>query len=53
MARVFITGSAEGLGCASAASLLDDGHEVVVHARSTARLSAVEELVERREKRRR
>jgi NAD(P)-dependent dehydrogenase (short-subunit alcohol dehydrogenase family) len=47
MARVFITGSAEGLGRAAAASLLDDGHEVVVHARSTARLAVVEELVER------
>ncbi len=47
MARVFITGSAEGLGRAVAASLLNDGHDVVVHARSTARLSAVEELAER------
>ena len=37
MARVFITGSADGLGRAAAETLLDDGHEVVVHARSADR----------------
>ncbi|MEV4346979.1 SDR family NAD(P)-dependent oxidoreductase [Actinoplanes sp. NPDC049596] len=36
MAHVFITGSADGLGRATAATLLDEGHKVVVHARSTA-----------------
>jgi len=41
MARVFITGSADGLGRAAAQTLLDDGHEVVVHARNSDRLEAV------------
>ena len=45
VARVFITGSADGLGHAAAKTLLDQGHEVVVHVRSQARLSAVKELV--------
>ena len=34
MARVFITGSSDGLGLAAAQSLLGDGHDVVLHARS-------------------
>ena len=37
MARVFITGSTDGLGRAAAQSLLDQGHEVVLHARSKER----------------
>jgi NAD(P)-dependent dehydrogenase (short-subunit alcohol dehydrogenase family) len=45
-ARVFITGSADGLGHAAASTLLADGHEVVVHVRSQARLPAVKELVD-------
>ncbi|WP_255771563.1 SDR family NAD(P)-dependent oxidoreductase [Pseudarthrobacter sulfonivorans] len=47
MARILITGSTEGLGLATARSLLDSGHDVIVHARSTARLSAVQELIDR------
>ena len=47
MARVFITGSADGLGRATAQTLLDDGHEVVVHARNADRLAAVRDLVDR------
>jgi NAD(P)-dependent dehydrogenase (short-subunit alcohol dehydrogenase family) len=47
MARVFITGSADGLGRAAAQSLLDDGHEVVVHARNSDRWTAVMDLVDR------
>jgi NAD(P)-dependent dehydrogenase (short-subunit alcohol dehydrogenase family) len=47
MARVFITGSADGLGRAAAQTLLDDGHEVIVHARNSDRLTAVRDLVER------
>jgi len=47
MARVFITGSADGLGRAAAQTLLDDGHEVVVHARSNDRLAAVRDLIDR------
>ena len=37
MARVFITGSADGLGQLSAASLADQGHQVVLHARNAER----------------
>ncbi len=35
MARILVTGSADGLGRAAAASLLEDGHDVVVHAAAT------------------
>jgi NAD(P)-dependent dehydrogenase (short-subunit alcohol dehydrogenase family) len=47
MARVFITGSADGLGRLAAQTLLDNGHEVVVNARNRDRLSAVGDLVDR------
>jgi NAD(P)-dependent dehydrogenase (short-subunit alcohol dehydrogenase family) len=45
MARIFITGSADGLGRAAAQTLLGDGHEVIVHARSAERLAAVKDLI--------
>jgi NAD(P)-dependent dehydrogenase (short-subunit alcohol dehydrogenase family) len=44
MARIFITGSADGLGRASAQALMKDGHDVVLHARSAERASALSEL---------
>jgi NADP-dependent 3-hydroxy acid dehydrogenase YdfG len=47
MARVFITGSANGLGRAAAETLLGDGHEVMVHGRSRERLTALEPLINR------
>ena len=47
MARIFVTGSADGLGYATALALLDEGHDVVVHVRSQARLSAVKDLMAR------
>jgi NAD(P)-dependent dehydrogenase (short-subunit alcohol dehydrogenase family) len=47
MARIFITGSTDGLGRATAQTLLDAGHEVVIHARSAERLEAVNDLVGR------
>jgi NAD(P)-dependent dehydrogenase (short-subunit alcohol dehydrogenase family) len=47
LARVFITGSADGLGRAAAQTLVDDGHEVVVHARNNDRLTAVRDLIDR------
>jgi NAD(P)-dependent dehydrogenase (short-subunit alcohol dehydrogenase family) len=47
MGRVFITGSADGLGRLAAQTLLDEGHEVVVHARNSNRLEAVGDLVDR------
>jgi NAD(P)-dependent dehydrogenase (short-subunit alcohol dehydrogenase family) len=45
--RIFITGSADGLGRAAADTLLQSGHEVVVHVRSNARLAAVDDLTGR------
>lgn len=47
MAVIFITGSADGLGRAAAQSLLDQGHRVVVHARSADRAAALGELTSR------
>jgi NAD(P)-dependent dehydrogenase (short-subunit alcohol dehydrogenase family) len=47
MARVFITGSADGLGRLTAQTLLDGGHDVVVHARNDDRLTAVRHIVDR------
>ena len=44
--RVFVTGSTDGLGRAAARALLEQGHEVVVHARNRKRLEAVRELME-------
>jgi NAD(P)-dependent dehydrogenase (short-subunit alcohol dehydrogenase family) len=43
-ARVFITGSADGLGRAAAETLLERGHKVVVHARNRDRLTVVRDL---------
>lgn len=37
MSRIFITGSADGLGQLAARLLLQQGHQVVLHARSDAR----------------
>jgi NAD(P)-dependent dehydrogenase (short-subunit alcohol dehydrogenase family) len=47
MARVFITGSADGLGRLAAQTLLDGGHEVFVHARNHDRLTAARDLLDR------
>src|SRR4051794_27129773 len=47
MSRILITGSADGLGRAAAETLLGDGHQVIVHARSAERLAAVEPLISR------
>jgi NAD(P)-dependent dehydrogenase (short-subunit alcohol dehydrogenase family) len=47
MARVFITGSADGLGREAAQTLLDQGHKVAVHARNRNRLTAVRDLLDR------
>ena len=44
MSRVFITGSTDGLGYAAARALIEDGHEVVLHARSHDRASAISDL---------
>ncbi|UXP31670.1 SDR family NAD(P)-dependent oxidoreductase [Reichenbachiella agarivorans] len=37
MARIFITGSADGLGQLAAKSLVEQGHQVVLHARNESR----------------
>jgi NAD(P)-dependent dehydrogenase (short-subunit alcohol dehydrogenase family) len=37
MSRIFITGSADGLGQMAAQLLIDEGHQIVLHARSEAR----------------
>jgi len=44
MAHIFVTGSTDGLGRAAAQSLIDDGHHVVLHARSAERASAIGDL---------
>lgn len=47
MARILVTGSADGLGRLAAQALLEQGHDVVVHARSRDRLEAVRDLLDR------
>ena len=47
MARVLVTGSTDGLGLATAETLLDGGHDVIVHARSRQRMVAVRQLIDR------
>jgi NAD(P)-dependent dehydrogenase (short-subunit alcohol dehydrogenase family) len=47
MARVFITGSTDGLGRAAAQALIDEGHQVVLHARSRERAVALDDLASR------
>ena len=47
MAIVFITGSSDGLGRAAAQSLLDDGHQVVLHARSANRADTIADFASR------
>jgi NAD(P)-dependent dehydrogenase (short-subunit alcohol dehydrogenase family) len=45
MARVLVTGSADGLGRAAAALLVEAGHRVVVHGRSAERAGAALEQI--------
>ena len=47
MSRIFITGSADGLGLAAARTLMSEGHQVVLHARSTKRAAALADLAPR------
>ena len=47
MSRILITGSAQGLGRNAATALLDDGHQVVVHARSHHRAADLSDLAAR------
>jgi NAD(P)-dependent dehydrogenase (short-subunit alcohol dehydrogenase family) len=45
MARIFITGSSDGLGLMAARLLLDQGHRVILHARNAARAADVRRVV--------
>ena len=47
MKRIFITGSTDGLGLAAARTLMAEGHEVVLHARSAKRASALADIAAR------
>ena len=42
--RIFITGSTDGLGRNAAETLIREGHQVVLHARSASRAAALEDL---------
>jgi NAD(P)-dependent dehydrogenase (short-subunit alcohol dehydrogenase family) len=45
VSRIFITGSTDGLGRFAAVALMGDGHEVVLHARTRERATALSGLV--------
>ncbi|KAI2790892.1 putative oxidoreductase [Penicillium oxalicum] len=45
MARIFITGSSDGIGLATAKILVGRGHSVVLHARNAARAASTQEAV--------
>jgi short-subunit dehydrogenase len=47
MARIFITGSTDGLGRAAAQDLIEKSHHVVLHARSPERAAALDDLAPR------
>ena len=47
MRRIFITGSTDGLGRDAALTLINEGHQVVLHARSKQRASALADLAPR------
>lgn len=49
MARVFVTGSADGLGLMAGRLLAETGHAVVLHARSEARAAAARAAVPKAE----
>ena len=47
MSRILVTGSADGLGRLAADALLNQGHDVVVHARNSGRAETLRPLVDR------
>jgi len=47
MSRIFITGCTDGLGGAAARTLMAEGHEVVLHARSSRRAYVLSDLAPR------
>ncbi|HVC91321.1 MAG TPA: SDR family NAD(P)-dependent oxidoreductase [Acidobacteriaceae bacterium] len=44
MSRVFITGSTDGLGLTAARTLIHEGHQVLLHARSRTRAEAISDF---------
>jgi NAD(P)-dependent dehydrogenase (short-subunit alcohol dehydrogenase family) len=44
VSRIFITGSTDGLGRAAASVLMDEGHDVVLHARNLDRAAVLSDL---------
>ena len=50
MARIFVTGSADGLGKLAAESLIKQGHQVVLHARNKQRALDTQKLLPKAEK---
>ena len=46
MARILVSGSAQGLGRSTARNLIDRGHQVVVHARNPERAPVLADLVD-------
>lgn len=49
MARIFITGSSDGIGQAAARILADSGHSVVLHARNADRAASTQKAVPKAE----
>jgi NAD(P)-dependent dehydrogenase (short-subunit alcohol dehydrogenase family) len=49
MARVLITGSSDGLGLMAAQTLVDDGHDVILHARNEQRAEDTRHAIPRAE----
>ena len=47
MRRIFITGSTDGLGRDAAVTLIEKGHQVVLHARSQERAEALHDIAPR------
>ena len=48
MSLVFVTGATSGVGFLTARELIDDGHDVVIHARNPERLTGeVTEIVDK------
>ncbi|WP_406177098.1 SDR family NAD(P)-dependent oxidoreductase [Streptomyces sp. NBC_00996] len=47
MSRILVTGSADGLGRATADALLSAGHDLVVHARNQERAAGLDSLLDR------
>ena len=49
MARIFITGSSDGIGLAAAKLLADNGHKVTLHARNSDRAASTKSAVPKAE----